>query len=145
MVDLNVKKNSVKKQTCFSQLNDEEIEKLAGLWSVKHFRAGEIIVNEGDTVDSIFIILEGTADVQHITMHNGEIHTETVATLGPGDPIGLNETGFYSLSGLRTATVTAHTDMVVLYLTTAAFHGFALANTHVSEVMRKNSELFKEN
>lgn len=144
MIDLNIKKQYVKKQACFSQLKDEEIEKLAGLWSVKHYRAGEIIVNEGDPVDSIFIIVEGTAKVEKLTVQEGKLHSEFVATLGPGEPIGLNETGFYSLSGLRTANVTAASDMVVLYLTTAAFHGFALANTHVSEVMRKNSELFKD-
>jgi hypothetical protein len=68
----------------------------------------------------------------------------SVAILSAGDAIGLNETGFYSISGKRTATVIALTEMNLYRLSVAAFHGFSLSHTHVSEVMRKNSNLFED-
>jgi hypothetical protein len=67
------------------------------------------------------------------------MHIESITTLETGASIGLNETGFYSLSGVRTATVCAMTPMITLRLSVAAFHGFALSNSHVSAVMRKNA------
>lgn len=139
-VDLNTKITMLRKQGAFTRLTDSEIEALAGLLVEKHIPAGEQIVTEGDTVDSVYIIVSGTADVRHVTVQNNALHIESIATLGPDASIGLSETGFYSLSGIRTATVVAKTDMVVLYLSVPRFHGFALDNSHVHEVMRKNFE-----
>lgn len=140
LTDRGVKKDLVKKQGCFSQLTDEEIGNLSDLLIEKKVTAGETIVTEGELVDTIFLIVSGTADVQIRIVKNNAIQVTSVATLGPGESIGLNETGFYSVSGKRTATVVALTDMVLLRLRIAEFHGFALANSHVSEVMRKNAE-----
>lgn len=139
-VDLSANKILLKKQVCFSQLTEDELEKLSELLKEKKILAAETIVTEGDPVDSVYLIISGTADVRNITIKEGNFHFTSIATLGPGDAIGLNDTGFYSLSGLRTATVVALTDMTLLYLNIAEFHGFALAYSHVNEVMRKNAE-----
>jgi len=139
-MDLGLVKSLVQKQSCFSQLTPKEIDELATLFIEKRIPAGATIVTEADPVDSVYLIVSGTADVRHITIENGKTHVQSLATLNAGDAIGLNETGFYSLSGMRTATVVANTEMVVLRLSVAAFHGFALINTHVTEVMRKNAE-----
>jgi CRP-like cAMP-binding protein len=136
--------SSVKKQTCFSQLTHVEIEKLSELFTEKKIKAGETIVKEGDPVDSFYLIAEGTADVRKFHVKDNQLVDESVATLGPGESIGLNEAGFYSLSGMRTATVVAKTDMILYFLSTAAFHGFSLANTHVHEVMRKNASTLED-
>ncbi|VVC74373.1 cyclic nucleotide-binding domain-containing protein [Aquicella lusitana] len=135
-IDTDTKKLMLRKQPCFSQLREEEIEILASLLVEKHVSPGEIIVKEGDPVDSVYLIVSGKADVRCIKDRNHPDQTESVATLIPGDAIGLNETGFYSLSGIRTATVIAIDEMVLLRLSVAAFHGFALAYSHVNEVMR---------
>lgn len=134
----------IKKQTCFSKLADREIEMLASLLEEKRFKPGDVIVNEGDPVDSFYLIVSGNADVRHVTYKNDSPQIESVATLSAKnwDAIGLNETGFYSLSGLRTATVVALTDMVLLTLRLPVFHGFALNYPHVSEVMREQSRQF---
>lgn len=136
----NLKISLLRKQLVFSQLTDKEIEGLASLLTEKYYSPDEIIVSEGEPVDSVYLIVSGTADVRHIRIENQATHFESVATLGPGEAIGLNETGFYSISGVRTATVVALTDMSLLRLSVAAFHGFALAHSHVNEVMRKNAE-----
>ena len=138
-IALETKKDYVMKQACFSELTDPEKDELAGLFIEKHYAAGQTIVTEGDLVESVYLIVSGTADVRHVTIENGATKITSVATLGPNQAIGLNETGFYSLSGRRTATVVASTDMVLLRLSVAAFNGFALAHSHVNEVMHRYS------
>ena len=140
ITDLATKKSFIRKQACFKPLTDRESEGLATLLEDMHFKAGTTIVNEGDPVDSVYLIVSGSADVRHITVSPTGLESHSVATLNPGDSIGLNDTGFYSLTGLRTATVVALTDMHLLSLNIAEFHGFALANSHVHAVMRKNAE-----
>jgi len=139
LVDMDVKKSFIKKQNIFSQLTEEETDILASLLFEKHFSPNDTIVVEGEPVDSVYFIVSGTADVRHVSIQNNQTHIQSLTTLQPGTAIGLNETGFYSLSGVRTATVVALTDMVTLRLSVAAFHGFSLANSHVNEVMRKNA------
>jgi len=137
--DLSMQMQLIKKQPIFAQLTDEETAELATLFAEVKTPPGEIIVKEGDAVDSIYLIANGTVDVRHVTIVNGAPVTSSVAILSFGDAIGLNDTGFYSLSGKRTATVVALTDMVLYRLSVAAFHGFSLSHSHVSDVMRRNS------
>ena len=139
--DLTLQKNLIKKQACFSKLTDTEVNVLAELLVDKSFKKDEVIVTQGDPVDSVYFILKGVADVRHISVENGQQVYQSLAKLGAGQSIGLSETGFYSLSGVRTATVVAETDMVTFRLSVAAFNGFALAYPHVNEVMRRNTSL----
>lgn len=143
-IPLHIRQSVIKKQPCFSQLKDQEIEMLATLLVPREFKAGETIVNEGDPVDSFYLLVRGEAEVRLVTHQDKTPDVKTVAVLSADnhDAIGLNETGFYSLSGLRTATVVAKTDVVALYLTIALFHGFALYYSHVNEVMRKQSRVY---
>lgn len=139
-IDLSVQVKLVKKQPLFSQLTDAEVEELASLFAEKKVAIGEKVVKEGDPVDSFYLIASGTAEVRVNIIADNKHETKSVVTLNPGDAVGLNETGFYSLSGKRTATVVALTDMVVYRMGMAAFHGFALAHSHVSEIMHKHTE-----
>ena len=134
-IDFEIRKDLIKKQACFAKLTNEELEVLASLLTEKHVHADEIIVTHGDPVDSVYLIVEGSADVQKTTYLDGVAQKKSLATLNAGAAIGLNETGFYSLSGKRTATVAALTDMTLLSLSVAAFHGFALSYPHVNEAM----------
>lgn len=142
--DLNLKVGLIKNQRCFSALTDEEIEILATLMRRKEVPAGETIVTEGDQVDSFYLIASGTADVRRISYDNDQPQLTSIATLSAekGDAIGLNETGFFSLSGLRTATVVATTPMLLFFITVPLFHGYALSHSHVNEVMREQAKKF---
>lgn len=140
-IELTSKVELLSKQPVFSPLQDDEKEILASILLEKHFSPGDIIVKEGDPVDSVYLIMSGQAEVIQ-SMDNIPDKVHVVAVLGPNDAIGLNETGFYSLSGIRTATVKAKTELVTLRMSVAAFHGFALAYPHVNEVMRKNAAHF---
>jgi CRP-like cAMP-binding protein len=140
-INTDVKKAFIKKQTFFSQFTEEEIDMLTTLFHEKTITAGTIIVTEGDPVDSVYLIVSGKAEVQHVTMKDRVRQIETLATLTDGASIGLSATGFYSLSGVRTATVEAKTDVVLLRLSLAAFNGFKLAYPRINELMRKNTAL----
>ena len=130
----------IKQQPLFSQLTDQEVDELALLFIEKKISPDDVIVKQGDEVDSFYLIVQGEADVRVGTVKEGKVEYSSVATLHDGDAIGLNETGFYSLSGKRTATVVAITNMVLYQMSVAAFHGFALSHTHVSEIMHKQTE-----
>ncbi|EKD72015.1 MAG: hypothetical protein ACD_46C00031G0002 [uncultured bacterium] len=130
----------IKMQPCFKELNDKETRILAELLEEEHFPAGSTIVTQGDRVDSIYIIVQGEVDVQHISYKDDLIERKSIATLGQNEAIGLSETGFYSISGIRTATVIAITNLVLLRLSVTLFRGFALAHSHASDVMRKFAE-----
>ncbi len=140
LTDLEMRKICVKKQACFANLNDAEVDVLATLLVETVFQPGDVIVKEGAHVDSVFIIVKGQADVTHSHLENHQTITEKIVTLSDGAAIGLSERGFYSLTGLRTATVTAATELVTLKLSVAIFRGFALAHPHASQVMREQAE-----
>lgn len=141
-VTIEQKKALLRMQKCFAGFSNDEIDTLSTLLKEQHYSPGDIIVNEGDFVDYVYLIVKGSAEVVHPRFKNGKQQYESVAMLQPSDAIGLNETGFYSITGKRTATVIAKTEMTVLSLSVTAFHGFALANHHVSVIMRKQAELF---
>jgi CRP-like cAMP-binding protein len=143
-IELAQKIDVLKAQECFKKLTDTEIDTLATLLHEVKAKKGQTIVTEGDHVDSVYFIIKGNLDVRHIRVKDGELVSNSVATLHEGEAIGLNESGFYSLTGLRTATVVANTDMVFLKLSVAAFHGFALAYSHVNEVMHHNAKAYIE-
>lgn len=134
-----LKKEFVKKQKVFSRLNDEEIDMLAKLFIEKHMQKGATIVTEGDRVDSIYLIVTGQVEVRHVSMKDHVPQIEKLAVLNEGAAIGLSETGFYSLSGVRTATVVADSDVVLLRLSVAALNGYALAYPHVKEMLNRNA------
>jgi len=138
--DLEFKKKNIRKQKCFTKLNEDEVDVLATLLVETPFAVGDVIVKEGDRVDSVYIILYGKADVFTSRLENHIDEFTKIAALKEGDAIGLSDEGFYSLTGLRTATVVAATEMVTLKLSVAMFRGFALAYPHASEVMRKQAE-----
>lgn len=134
------KKELIKKQPALANLNGTELDVLVTLLVEKRFEAGDVIVKQSDRVDSVYIIVSGTADVFVTKRENDQSVTEKVATLKDGNSIGLGDRGFYSITGLRTATVTATSEMVTLKLSVVVFRGFALAYPHASEMMRQQAE-----
>jgi len=138
-VDMERRKAAILGQPSFKGLTEEETHTLAQLLKEKRYNPDEVVVKEGDLIDSVYFILEGDADVRHITYMNGVQQINSVAILRAGSTIGLNDRGFYSLTGRRTATVVAKTPMLLLRLDLAVFHGFALVNPHVNKVMREHA------
>lgn len=135
-------KSLITSHPLFHALTNDEAEKLARLMVLKQFSRGETIVVEGAAVNSIYCIVEGTAEARRIEIHNNEQEIIPVAVLNPGEFIGLNESDFYSTTGKRTATVVAISDMKVLRVDLSAFHQFISFTPHFKDELRKSSEIF---
>ena len=139
-ISIEIKKELISKQAAFANLNATEIDVLVTLLVEKTYAPGDVIVKQGDRVDSVYIIVSGAADVFVTKRQDDQSVTDKVATLTDGMSIGLGDRGFYSITGLRTATVKATTETVTLKLSVVVFRGFALAYPHASEVMREQAE-----
>lgn len=114
----------------FSILNENQVNELANLMQEVEFNRDEIIVAEGQLVDSVYIIVHGEAEVNRIekTKHrliSKKKQTQVpLAKISSGETIGLNDTGFFSTTGKRTATVVAMTKMKLLTLDLLALQFF---------------------
>jgi CRP-like cAMP-binding protein len=84
----------------FAELNDKELDRIAGLMKVRPVEAGRSILEEGKGGVGFFVIESGTANVV--------VGGKTVRTLGPGDHFG--EIALIADTP-RTATITAETDL----------------------------------
>ncbi len=68
----------------FRTLPEEAIADLAARARVRHFGAGEIVFNEGDGGDSLFVVREGVLKVVRPTLGRGLV----LDRLGPGSAFG---------------------------------------------------------
>ena len=97
-----------------SGLDSKELERLSGSFTERAFPAGTVVVKDGDERGiGFFVITDGTARVSS--------GGTSVAALGPGDHFGE-----VALIGdrVRTATVTAETDLETLVTSVWEFRGF---------------------
>jgi len=92
----------------FTLLKDEAIDKLEKNIKKIFFKKGTIIVKQGDSGDSMFIIEEGLLSVEAI--HDANLESIRITTLESGDYFG----EFALLTGQpRTANVIAQTDCIL--------------------------------
>ncbi|MET3521877.1 mechanosensitive ion channel family protein [Mesorhizobium abyssinicae] len=97
----------IKAISLFSALTDQEQEALAATAVVRTFRKGDIIVREGEMLQSLMIVRTGVI----VRQRGDEAHTQEVGHLAPGDIFG--ETGF--LAGLGETSTLRATGPVVAY------------------------------
>jgi len=123
-VDLFTRQQLISAFPCFATLTPAQSEILANLMQEVSYAQHQTIVVENEIVDSIYIIVSGEAEVTR----EAKLHKKTVqvpvAVLHQGEGIGLMDTGFYSSTGKRTATVTAVTDLLTLKLDVKELYGF---------------------
>lgn len=113
---------------CFSKLTNEQCHKLTQLMHEIKYTPGERVIHQDDIVDSVYFIVSGKAEVTLQTEFKKKIVSTPVAILGPNEGIGLNDTGFFSSTGKRTATVTAIADLLLLHLDLKDLHSFLQSN-----------------
>jgi CRP/FNR family transcriptional regulator, cyclic AMP receptor protein len=101
-----------------SGLSQKELKRLARSFTERSFPANAVVVKQGDQRGiGFFVITEGTA---RVSADGNEL-----AVLGPGDHFGE-----IALLGdrVRTATVTAETELQTLVTTVWEFRGFVKSN-----------------
>ncbi len=113
---------------CFSAFTQAQKTTLAMLMQEILVTPNEKIVIENAIVDSIYIIAKGEAEVTQAVKRRHEMVNVLLAVLQPGEAIGLNDTGFYSSTGRRTATVTALSDMLLLRIKVQDLYEFLKQN-----------------
>ncbi|HQY61676.1 MAG: cyclic nucleotide-binding domain-containing protein [Myxococcales bacterium] len=102
------------------------------------FRAGDVIVREGDAGDAAYIVAEGLCDVRKRVAGG----TAVVKTLGPGDVFG--EMAILT-AGPRTASVVAVEDTTVLVLTSEALEDeLAALKPWMASLLRTLAKRFRE-
>lgn len=126
---------------CFNTFSPNELADLISRMSEIRYAKGEVIVTQDTVVDSVFIIVEGAAEINRNIIKIRKITKKKkimnipVAILEKGEAIGLNDTGFYSSTGLRTANVIALTDILLLKLELTSLQDFFKIHPNLKTVM----------
>lgn len=139
-LSLEERKKVIHNYVCFSMLNDGLLTQLANLAFEIKFAAGEKIVTAGELIDSVYIIVHGTAEVTQAGSNNQHIETKLLEKLTSGESIGLSESGFYSKTGLRTATVTALSDIQLLGIGLENFQNLLKENPEMLPAMHESTD-----
>lgn len=104
----------------FANLDDDELSQVALLFKARRFAAGETIVKEGADAAAFFLIESGEAAVS--------VRGSERRSLGPGDHFG--EIALID-EGVRSATITATTDLACYGLTLWEFRPLVIENGEV--------------
>lgn len=127
--DLEQRSACIRLQPCFASLTAAETEALANLMVEKYFLPNETLVHEEDVVDSIDWIVRGQAEVRR-----GDT---ILAVIGKNEAIGLQESGFFSSTGKRTATVVAISKIKIFQLSMKNLSSFFEKYPQVSNTMQQ--------
>lgn len=127
----------------FALLSPDEVKSLAQLFKEKHVKLGEIITNEGDMIDYVYLIGSGFAEVRRESIskiYKGEVK---VARLGKGEGIGLIETGLFSKTGFRSASVYALTDMLLFQINISDLTQFIKSTNRYAHFTKSTADILK--
>ena len=105
----------LRRASLFQFLSDEHFEKLRALLHEEHYEFGDIIVRQGESADSFFILLSGRARVVKADQNGTEV---VLASVKPGDSFG---EAALAEGGTRSATVRCSTGVEALRLDRADF------------------------
>lgn len=113
------KAEELQKSRLFEGLLPEEIEMLGEVTQQKKFAEGDIVFDQGDVGDSLYLLVEGAVEVLH-KREDGQEHVITV----------LEAPEFFGEMSLidkeyRSATIRAKSETIMLYLTNENLHSFA--------------------
>jgi CRP/FNR family transcriptional regulator, cyclic AMP receptor protein len=106
-------KEALRQVPLFANLSEEDLETLANQMKERTFKEGAAVTSEGLGGAGFFVIVEGNANVS--------VGNEQRGTLGAGDHFG--EMALID-EGMRSATITAATDLRCYGLTAWEFRPF---------------------
>lgn len=113
---------------------------LAGSMHELTFNPGEVIVAEGDLIESVYIVALGSAEVSRKVTLNNKEGTMLLASLFEGDAIGLKGDHLFSETGFRTATVSALTPCILLEIPLKDLHVFLEKRPELLTAIRNNTD-----
>jgi CRP-like cAMP-binding protein len=113
--------DTLKKVPLFAGLDQKDIERIAVSMTERRFKTGDTLTEQGASGVGFFVIEEGTADV--------EVDGEAKGSIGPGDYYG--EIALLTDS-IRTATLTATSDMLTYGMTSWQFKPLVESNSELA-------------
>lgn len=113
---------ALKQVPLFSDLDGDELDRLARQMRERTFAEGSTVTEEGTTGAGFFVIADGSATVTIGGNHK--------ATLGPGDHFG--EIALIDDEGTRSASIVAATDLRCYGLTSWDFRPFVEEHPRVA-------------
>ena len=131
MLKRNQKVELIREVPLFANLSKRELEEIASIADEIDFREGKELIHEGARGREFFVLLDGAVDVTQ--------DGERINQLGAGDFFG--EIALVLPSAVRTATVTATTDVEALVVTGQDFHSLVQRSPKIElKVMRAAAE-----
>jgi CRP/FNR family transcriptional regulator, cyclic AMP receptor protein len=118
-MDAAAKREILAESPLFDNLLPPELAMVADLISVREFAANEVVFNEGDVGDSLYVIARGAVDVLR---KNASGQLAAIATLSA--PLFFGEMSLIDKE-YRSATIRAKADATLLQLTNENLHVFA--------------------
>ena len=109
----------LQKSRLFENILPDELEMLSELSQMKDFKADEVIFNEGDVGNSLFVIVSGEIDVLR---KGADGKLKAIAMMK--EPEFFGEMSLIDKE-LRSATIRSKTDTKLLILTNENLHSFA--------------------
>ena len=106
----------------FADFDRGDLQRLARSFKERHYSAGDTVAAEGAGGVGFFVVGEGTATI--------DVHGEPRGQIGPGDYFG--EVALIDDQALRTATVTAETDLTCYGLTSWEFRPLVEAHASIA-------------
>ena len=61
----------------FQELSEDHIRKIASISKIRPMKAGEVIFREGDTHESVYIVLQGRVGLEMFVPHRGRVRFYT--------------------------------------------------------------------
>jgi CRP-like cAMP-binding protein len=71
---------ALRKIPWFQELKDEHVRKIAAISRLRPVKAGEVIFREGDTHESVYIVIEGRVSLEMFVPHKGKVRFYTAET-----------------------------------------------------------------
>jgi CRP-like cAMP-binding protein len=115
---------ALRKVPMFSELEDDDLERLGRQMKERRFSEGSAVTSEGAGGAGFFVIVDGNATVS--------VGDEVVGQLGPGDHFG--EIALID-EGTRSASIVAATDLTCYGLTVWEFRPFVEEHPQVAWAM----------
>ncbi|MEW5951802.1 MAG: mechanosensitive ion channel [Elusimicrobia bacterium] len=121
--------SALKSVDIFKPLNEEELKSLASSLEISPFHKGEIIMNQGESADSFYIICSGQVDII-LSSSSNSFENKVIKTLGSGDFFG--EMGL--LTGEpRTATAVSNDETLCYRISKKGFSSIISSRPQIAE------------
>lgn len=137
-------KDLIANHPCFFLLNNSEIDELARLAFEKHYATNEIILRQGEDIEALYFILKGDVEVAINQKKTDKVELVPESILKKGDSIGLSNTGFFAKEGVRTATLTALSEVILIGWPINTFLDFLQTHPHISNSMQQSAKLVEK-